>query len=111
MASALKAQFEAEAAKQKASPAKPGQPTGVQGLIKQHKNFIEPPPAKGTPHLIKDKEEGVLLTPLRDGRGAVSWKADDNGTTAAAEASHIRYTREGGKPKGPPPKKSLTDLP
>jgi hypothetical protein len=47
MASALKAQFEAEAAKQKASPAKPGQPTGVQGLIKQHKNFIEPPPAKG----------------------------------------------------------------
>ncbi|ELR23924.1 uncharacterized protein ACA1_074910 [Acanthamoeba castellanii str. Neff] len=87
MASALKAQFEAEAAKQKASPAKPGQPTGVQGLIKQHKNFIEPPPAK------------------------VSWKADDNGTTSAAEASHIRYTKEGGKPKGPPPKKSLTDLP
>jgi hypothetical protein len=56
MASALKAQFEAEAAKQKASPAKPGQPTGVQGLIKQHKNFIEPPPAKGTPHIDKGEE-------------------------------------------------------
>jgi hypothetical protein len=87
MASSLKAQFEAEAAKQQEA-AKSKEPTGVQALLKKHNNFIEPPPPK------------------------VSWKSDaEKGTTSTTEASHIRYVREGGKPKGPPPKKSLSDLP
>jgi len=46
MASSLKAQFEAEAAKQQEA-AKSKEPTGVQALLKKHNNFIEPPPPKG----------------------------------------------------------------
>jgi len=86
MASNLKAQFEAEAARNKPAPAKP-EPTGVAALRKKHKDFIDPPPPK------------------------VSWQNDHQGRTGGVEASHIKYTREGGKPRGPPPKKDLTDLP
>ena len=55
------AKFVEEAQKQ-TPPAKPG-PTGVQALLKQHKDFINPPPPK------------------------VSWKNDDNGRTGGVEVS------------------------
>ncbi|KAL6080388.1 WH2 domain-containing protein [Balamuthia mandrillaris] len=89
MASQLKSKFEQEAAAQKAAAERTTkqEPTGVQALLKQHKNFIDPPPPK------------------------VSWKAHSEGQTAAVEQAHVRYKKEGGKPTGPPPKKSLSDLP
>ena len=41
----------------------------------------------------------------------VSWKNDEAGKTGGIESSHVRYQKSGGKPTGPPPKKSLGDLP
>lgn len=89
MASSLKAKFEAEAEAQRAAstpPSKP-EPTGVKALMKKHKEFVNPPPPK------------------------VSWNASHQGQAGPSETSHVKYERQGGVPKGPPPKKSLTDLP
>ena len=90
MSTDIRNQFEQRAAdeKQAAAPPQKAEPTGVKALLKQHNDKINPPPPK------------------------VSWSAnDDAGQTGRSEFSHVKYEKKGGKPTGPPPKKSITDLP
>jgi len=87
-----KEKFEALAEEQRKSAAKsskPGEPQGINALIKKHKDLIDPPPAK------------------------TSWKADnENGQGESSINSYTgKYQKTAGKPTGPPAKKSISDLP